>query len=65
MLNRKAALEAAIWGIKRLQEKGNWSPKMLKIIKDFYEVADREGKKKEYAGIVIWYLCKKLKHERQ
>ncbi len=53
MLNRKAALEAAIWGIKRLQEKGNWSPKMLKIIKDFYEVADREGKKKEYAGIVI------------
>ena len=45
----------------KLQQKGIWSKKVLEIMKSQYESADLNGKKKEYAGIVVWYLEKKMK----
>lgn len=41
-------------------QKGNWNYKMLQTMKQKYSRRDTEGKKREYAGIVLWYLDKKI-----
>ena len=59
--NRKAVLTSMIKELGKLQQKGIWSKKVLETMKSQYENTDLNGKKKEYAGIVLWYLEKKLK----
>ena len=46
-----------------MQKKGIWSRRVIESIKEQYEKMDITGKKKEYAGIVLWYLNKKLKQK--
>ncbi len=60
-INRKAALDAAMSQMMKLQRKGNWNRKQLEVMKRQYEKTDSDGRKKEYAGIVLWYLDKRLK----
>ena len=59
-LNRKATLESVISQMSRLQQNGNWSRRIVENMLKQYQGKDSEGKKKEYAGIVVWYLEKKL-----
>ena len=60
-MNRKHLLNQVITELRRLQKSGTWSRAVLEKVKAAYENKDAEGKKKEYAGIVIWYIDKKLK----
>ena len=70
--NRRAVLTELITQLSRKKPLGNWTPRMLKAIKDKYEnylkaIKDKyenydvNGRKKEYAGIIIWYLDKKIR----
>jgi hypothetical protein len=34
---------------------------LMESVKAIYEGIDSDGKRKEYAGIVLWYLEKRLK----
>lgn len=61
MKNRKAILESVIFEMSKMKQKGNWNRKFIESIKAQYEDADLYGKKKEYAGIVLWYLEKRLR----
>lgn len=61
MANRKAVLDSVIQQMRKMQQKGNWNRKLIESVKAQYEKTDAEGKKKEYAGIVLWYLNKKLR----
>ena len=36
---------------------------MLERVQEKYESVDLKGKKKEYAGIALWYLNKRLKNK--
>lgn len=59
--NRKAVLDAVKLVInKKCKDKG-WSAKDIQKIKLEYEQADENGYRRPYAGIVLWYLEKKLK----
>lgn len=58
--NRKAVLDEVIEKLSNEKSKGNWNQRMIRVMKEKYEKCDAGGKKKEYAGIVIWYLNKKL-----
>lgn len=57
--NRKLALAAVQDFLYERKNKGEWSARMLQKVKKNYECIDSDGKKKEYAGIIIWYLNKK------
>lgn len=59
--NRKAVLNSVIRELGKLQKNGIWGKKVLETMKSKYESVDLDGKKKEYAGIVLWYLEKKIK----
>lgn len=59
-LNRKTTLDSAIIEMRRLQQNGSWSQSFVKNMLKQYQEKNSEGKKKEYAGIVVWYLQKKL-----
>jgi len=61
MQNRKRQLDQVIIEMAKLQKRGVWNKKILEKIKRKYEEKDDMGKKKEYAGIVTWYIDKKLK----
>lgn len=58
--NRKAVLDSVIVALGHEKQKGNWNYKMLQTMKQKYSRRDTEGKKREYAGIVLWYLDKKI-----
>lgn len=60
--NRKKKLNACILEMSRLQKNGIWNRKMLEKMYAVYEDFDSEGKRMEYAGIVLWYLKKRLKY---
>lgn len=60
MRNRKETLDSAINEMSRLQQSGCWNRKLIENMLRLYQTADTDGKKKEYAGIVCWYLQKKL-----
>ncbi len=62
--NRKETLEAVIREMGKLQQKGIWNRKIVENMLSFYQGTDSEGMKKEYAGIVVWYLQKKLNKAR-
>lgn len=59
--NRKAVLDEVKRTLSAMQKNGNWNKKMLQKIFDAYANMDDDGKKKEYAGIVIWYVGRRLK----
>ena len=46
--------------MSRLKQNGIWSRKIVENMLSFYQGIDSEGRKKEYAGIIVWYLKKKL-----
>lgn len=57
--NRRAVLQRVIDEMSRRQKTGNWkATDIAKMIKLFSET-DEAGRKKEYAGIVLWYLTRK------
>ena len=37
-----------------------WSKTRIQNMLNFYEAIDKDGYKQEYAGIVIWYLRKRV-----
>lgn len=61
-INRKAVLNAAIEEMRKMQKNGIWGRKIIEAIKAQYERTDLMGMKKEYAGIVLWYLDRKGRH---
>lgn len=61
--NRKKLLNTLIAEMSKKQMQGTWKQKMIENIKEQYETADLQGKKREYAGIAIWYLDKRLKNK--
>lgn len=64
MKNRKETLDAAITEMYRMKQSGTWNRKLLENMLAYYEGIGSNGKKKEYAGIVVWYLRKKLNQSR-
>ena len=61
--NRHNALEVCLEKLRELTKgkSGTWSRTVLQKMLKSYENKDKEGKYREYSGIVIWYLKKKLK----
>lgn len=59
--NRKATLSSAIQEMRKMQQNGDWDRKSLEKMLSLYQDVNPEGLKKEYAGIAVWYLKKKLK----
>lgn len=59
--NRKAKLDSVILELERKWPKNIWSKEKLKAFMEEYSKLDSEGRKKEYIGIVNWYLNKKIK----
>ncbi|MCM1140059.1 MAG: hypothetical protein NC453_15945 [Muribaculum sp.] len=55
--NRKKVLEDLI---RTLKSKG-WDKTNLEKIYMAFSTKDKEGKRKEYCGIVLWYVAKKLR----
>ena len=47
--------------LRKMQQKGIWNHKLMESVKAIYEGIDSDGKRKEYAWIVLWYLEKRLK----
>lgn len=60
MRNRKDTLNAVSDEMSKLQRTGIWNRRLLENMLSIYQGTDSEGKKMEYAGIVVWYLQKKL-----
>lgn len=60
--NRRAALVATIRFLKKKQSTGDWSKAFLAKVRDMYTGTDADGNKREYAGIILWYLDKKIDH---
>ncbi len=58
--NRKKALEAALQFLNNKRNKETWKRSSLLELKDRYEKTDSDGQKKEYAGIVLWYINSRL-----
>lgn len=59
-LNRKEVLKACKEKLKRMQGKGLYRKALLKKILKEYEEPDEQGHLREYSGIAIWYLKKKI-----
>ncbi|WP_368321733.1 hypothetical protein [Mediterraneibacter gnavus] len=58
--NRKIKLDSVISELTRKFSKGTWSTERLESFIEEYSKPDAEGKKKEYLGIIIWYINKKI-----
>ena len=61
MQNRKEVLDEVKRFLSKKKREGNWTAKDIKRMIQEYETPDANGRKKPYAGIVIWYLKKHLK----
>lgn len=59
--NRKEKLNSVINELERKLPKGIWTKEKLETFIAQYSKPDAEGRKKEYLGIVMWYLNKKIK----
>lgn len=57
--NRKSAYEAVIAVLSKNHRQGNWTSADIMPVKQVYETVTN-GERKEYAGIVLWYLEKLL-----
>lgn len=63
--NRREVWEKLRDHLKEEMGKGDWSAgKLEKFLKNYSSV-DGEGKLPEYAGIVLWYIRKKMKSTRR
>lgn len=61
MQNRKAVLDEVKCFLSKKKREGSWTAKDIKNMIQEYEQPDANGRKKSYAGIVLWYLKKHLK----
>ncbi len=61
MINRKQLLNQLILELSKIQKNGVWNKTILEKVKNKYESTDAAGMKKEFVGIAIWYIDKKLK----
>ena len=59
--NRKAALDALKQYLRKIHKRGLWSEYFLSKIKQSYSEKDSLGQYREYIGIVLWYLDKRIK----
>ena len=61
--NRRNALNVCLEKLKTMSKEktGDWPQGNLRKMLKIYEGKDREGKYREYSGIVIWYLRKRLR----
>lgn len=59
-LNRKSMLKQVREELCKMQKRGIWGRNVLEKVKNKYINADENGYKKEYAGVAIWYIDKKL-----
>ncbi len=62
ILNRKQLLRQVIAELSDMQNKGIWGKRILERVKQKYMEKDGMGRKKEYAGVAIWYIDRKLKN---
>lgn len=58
--NRKVALQACKSQLSKLRKNGKWNSTLLQKQFAHYSGVDENGKKQPYAGIIIWYLQKRL-----
>lgn len=58
--NRRAVLKACKEKLKRMKASGQWNKTLLKKILKEYEEPDEQGYLREYSGIAIWYLKKRI-----
>lgn len=58
--NRKAVLDACKEKLRRMKVKGQWNKTLLKKVLKEYEEPDEQGRLREYSGIAIWYLKKRI-----
>jgi len=58
--NRKVKLNAVVDELSKQLQKGIWSKEQLMKFLNNYSQPDSNGEKKEYLGIVQWYLQKKI-----
>lgn len=61
MQNRKEVLDEVKRFLSKKKREGSWTTKDIRRMIKNYEQADGNGRKKPYAGIVLWYLRKHLK----
>lgn len=59
--NRRAVLNRVIIELNKLAKKSTFKMSDIIKIKNIYEQPDSNGEKNPFAGIVIWYLNKKIK----
>lgn len=58
--NRKAALDSFLQVMVKKQKNGQWNPNSLRKLLHEYEEKDTQGNRKEYAGIILWYINRKI-----
>lgn len=58
--NRRTFLDEVIRKLSSLQKEGMWNKKVLQKVLKWCRDPDAHGRKKEYAGIAIWYIEQKL-----
>ena len=58
--NRVAVLKRVRQELTKMNNGNTWSRASIQAMLNFYETPDDERCKQEYAGIVIWYLRKRL-----
>jgi uncharacterized protein (TIGR02646 family) len=61
--NRKQTLDGVIDSLTILRQKGTWKSSDIEKNIAKWSNPDAEGKRKEYCGIVLWYLKRKLKRD--
>lgn len=58
--NRKATLNSVIRNVNS-KNAGSWTKSDIRKIIEIYEGKDSEGKRKPYAGIVLWYFRDRMR----
>lgn len=61
--NRRAALYTVIQFLAQKYRRGNWSKTVIQNALRMYSNPNPQGEKMEYAGIIIWYLTRKIYKE--
>ncbi|MCR5836179.1 MAG: TIGR02646 family protein [Lachnospiraceae bacterium] len=59
--NRKEALDSFKQFMIKRKISGQWNENMLKKVLNEYDTKDENGERKEYSGIILWYIKRKLK----
>lgn len=64
VLNRKMLLRQVIAKLSKMQKSGKWGKGMLERVRQKYMEKDEMGRRREYAGVAIWYIDRNLKKIR-